>query len=54
MDTLGENSIARSRVLAYLVPVALRVVEAADLKGRVVAPDELLDTLRGHVGLRSP
>ena len=38
MDTLGlENSIARSRVLAYLAQVALRVVEAADLQERVVA-----------------
>ena len=37
-DTLGlENSIARSRVLAYLAQVALRVVEAADLQERVVA-----------------
>ena len=38
MDTLAlENSIARSRVLAYLAQVALRVVEAADLQERVVA-----------------
>ena len=38
MDTLGlENSIARSRVLAYLGQVALKVVEAADLQERVVA-----------------
>ena len=38
MDTLGlENSIARSRVLAYLAQVALRVVEAADLQERVIA-----------------
>ncbi len=38
MDTLGlENSIARSRVLAYLAQVALRVVEAADLQERVAA-----------------
>ena len=37
-DTLGlENSIARSRVLAYLAQVALRVVEAADLQERVIA-----------------
>jgi hypothetical protein len=38
MDTLGlENSIARSRVLAYLAQVALKVVEAADLQERVAA-----------------
>jgi len=38
MDTLGlENSIARSRVLAYLAQVGLKVVEAADLQERVVA-----------------
>ena len=38
MDTLGlENSIARSRVLAYLAQVALKVVEAAELQERVVA-----------------
>jgi len=37
-DTLGlENSIARSRVLAYLAQVALRVVEAAELQERVAA-----------------
>src|SRR3989337_123115 len=37
-DTLGlENSIARSRVLAYLAQVALRVVEAADLQERAAA-----------------
>ena len=37
-DTLGlENSIARSRVLAYLVQVALKVVEAAELQERVAA-----------------
>ena len=38
MDTLGlENSIARSRVLAYLAQVALKVVEAAELQERVAA-----------------
>jgi len=37
-DTLGlENSIARSRVLAYLAQVALKVVEAAELQERVAA-----------------
>ena len=38
MDTLGlENSIARSRVLAYLAQVGLKVVEAAELQERVAA-----------------
>ena len=38
IDTLGlENSIARSRVLAYLAQVALKVVEAAELQERVAA-----------------
>ena len=38
MDTLGlENSIARSRVLAYLAQVALKLTEAAELQERVAA-----------------
>ena len=38
MDTLGlDNSIARSRVLAYLAQVALKVVEADDLQERLAA-----------------
>ena len=37
-DTLGlDNSIARSRVLAYLAQVALKVVEAAELQERLAA-----------------
>ncbi len=38
MDTLGlENSIARSRVLAYLAQVALKTVEAGALQERLAA-----------------
>lgn len=38
MDTLGlENSIARSRTLAYLAQVALKVVEVGDMQQRLTA-----------------
>jgi len=38
MDTLGlENSIARSRVLAYLAQVALKTLEAGALQERLAA-----------------
>ena len=38
MDTLGlENSIARSRVLAYLAQVALKTLEAGALQERLTA-----------------
>ena len=38
VDTLGlENSIARSRTLAYLAQVALKVVEVGDMQERLSA-----------------
>ena len=38
LDTLGlENSIARSRTLAYLAQVALKVVEVSDFQERLQA-----------------
>ena len=41
LDTLGmENSIARSRTLAYLAQVALRTLEVGDLEKRIVALEQ--------------
>jgi hypothetical protein len=38
MDTLGlDNSIARSRTLAYLAQVSLKVVEVGDMQERLAA-----------------
>ena len=38
MDTLGlENSVARSRTLAYLAGIALKVVEVGDMQERLAA-----------------
>ena len=46
LDTLGlENSVARSRTLAYLAQVALRALEVGDFKER-------LDALERAVGPR--
>ena len=42
-DTLGqENSIARSRTLAYLAHVCIRALQAGDLKDRVEALEAAL------------
>ena len=42
LDTLGmENSIARSRTLAYLAQVALHTLEVGDLETRIAALEEL-------------
>jgi hypothetical protein len=41
LDTLStENSIARSRTLAYLAQVALRTLEIGDLETRITALEE--------------
>jgi hypothetical protein len=41
LDTLSmENSIARSRTLAYLAQVALRTLEIGDLETRIAALEE--------------
>ena len=41
LDTLGmENSIARSRTLAYLAQVALRTLEVGELEERIAALEE--------------
>lgn len=41
MDTLSmENSIARSRTLAYLAQVALRALEIGDFEKRIVALEQ--------------
>lgn len=43
LDTLGlENSIARSRVLAYLAQVSLKLLEVGELEERVRALESLL------------
>ncbi len=42
LDTLAmENSIARSRTLAYLAQVALHTLEVGDLETRIAALEEL-------------
>jgi|GEM_PF-7116615 len=49
MDTLGmENSIARSRTLAYLAQVALRTLEVGDLEKRIVALEQSVRPQRGQ------
>jgi len=41
MDTLGmENSISRSRTLAYLAQVALRTLEVGDLEERIITLEQ--------------
>jgi len=41
LDTLGlENSIARSRTLAYLAQVALRALEVGDFEKRIAALEQ--------------
>lgn len=41
LDTLGlENSVARSRTLAYLAQVALKALEVGELEGRLAALEE--------------
>ena len=43
VDTLGlENSIARSRTLAYLAQVALKALEVGELEDRLAALEESL------------
>ncbi len=42
LDTLAmENSLARSRTLAYLVQVALHTLEVGDLEERIAALEDL-------------
>jgi len=42
IDTLAmENSVARSRTLAYLAQIALHTLELGDLEERIVALEEL-------------
>jgi hypothetical protein len=54
LDTLGmENSISRSRTLAYLAQVALRTLEVGDLEERIVALEEIVRGQRNH-GTPSP
>ncbi len=43
LDALGlENSVARSRTLAYLAMVALKALEAGEMEERLRAVEELL------------
>src|SRR5438132_1277899 len=55
LDTLGmENSIQRSRTLAYLAQTALKSLEVGEVQGRpATAPADRsgLDPNRGHGGL---
>ena len=54
LDTLGmENSIARSRTLAYLAQVALRTLEVGDLEQRIAALEEIVRRQRDQ-GTPSP
>jgi len=49
VDTLGlAPSIARSRTLAYLVQMALRALEVADLEGRLEALEAVLHPRTGE------
>lgn len=49
LDTLGmENSIARSRTLAYLAQVALRTLEVGDMEKRIVALEQSVRPQRGQ------
>ncbi len=44
VDTLGlENSVARSRTLAYLSAVAAKLLELEDLEGRLQALEETVE-----------
>ncbi len=44
VDTLGlENSVARSRTLAYLSGVAAKLLELEDLEGRLQALEETVE-----------
>jgi hypothetical protein len=47
MDTLGmENSIARSRTLAYLAQVALRTLEVGELEQRLASLEQAVNGQR--------
>jgi hypothetical protein len=47
LDTLGlENSIARSRALAYLAQVSTRLLEVGELEDRVVALEHAIEERR--------
>ena len=49
LDTLAmENSIARSRTLAYLAQTALRTLEVGDLEKRIVALEQSVRPQRGQ------
>lgn len=49
MDTLGmENSISRSRTLAYLAQVALRTLEVGDLEERIIALEQAVRGKQEH------
>jgi hypothetical protein len=44
LDTLGlENSVARSRALAYLAQVSLKALEVGELEERVKAIESVLN-----------
>jgi hypothetical protein len=54
LDTLGlENSVARSRTLAYLAQVALKALEVGELEDRVRALEQLLGPRLQAMGGRS-
>ena len=54
LDTLGlENSVARSRTLAYLAQVALKALEVCELEERVRALEQLLGPRLQAMGGRS-
>jgi len=53
LDTLGmENSISRSRTLAYLAQVALRTLEVGDLEQRIAALEQ--SVYPGNLQLATP
>ena len=53
MDTLSlENSIARSRTIAYLAQVALKALETGELEDRLVALEAALKPREPRVGRR--
>lgn len=54
MDTLGmENSMARSRTLAYLVQVALRTLEVGDMEKRLSVLEQAIRGRRSEPAVKS-
>lgn len=54
LDTLGmENSMARSRTLAYLAQVALRTLEVGDLEKRISVLEQAVHGRRNEPAVKS-